>query len=81
MAGTREGGLKASKTNKSRNGADFYQRIGRLGGMLGNTGGFASNKVGKDGLTGRERSIIYGAIGGRKSKRGPVKKVKNDQYN
>ena len=34
------------------------------------TGGFASEKVGKDGLTGRERARKYGAIGRRISKRG-----------
>lgn len=32
MSGTREGGLKAAKTNLKYNGADFYRRIGRLGG-------------------------------------------------
>ena len=36
---------------------------------LGRTGGFASEKVGKDGLTGKQRAEIAGAKGGRKSKR------------
>ena len=41
------------------------------------TGGFASEKVGKDGLTGRERARKYGAIGGHISKRG-VANAKRD---
>lgn len=52
------------------------QAIGAKGGKLSTTGGFASDKVGADGMTGRQRSIICGRIGGRKSKRG--KKVRND---
>lgn len=37
-------------------------------------GGFASDVVGEDGLTGRQRAAIAGSIGGMKSKRGPAKK-------
>ena len=69
MTGTKAGGLKAGKTNKERHGADFYKRIGSIGGKASNTGGFASKKVGKDGLTGRQRASLAGAIGGFKSKR------------
>lgn len=32
MAGTREGGLKASAANKDRYGKDFYSRLGKKGG-------------------------------------------------
>ena len=50
------------------------QEIGYKGGSSGKgpgyKGGFASDRVGEDGLTGRERSIICGRIGGQKSKRG-----------
>lgn len=53
----------------------FMQAVGRKGGsVVGKKGGFASDVVGADGLTGRERSHIVGAIGGRRSKRGPAKK-------
>lgn len=38
------------------------------------TGGFASMKVGDDGLTGFERARIAGEKGGRISKRGPAKR-------
>lgn len=75
MSGTIEGGKKAKKTNMKLYGKDFYRNIGRKGGTNGNTGGFASNKVGKDGLTGRERAAVAGAKGGRKSKRGPAIKL------
>lgn len=61
MAGTKEGGRKASITNKLKYGEDFYANIGRKGGRNGHTGGFASNP---------ELAKIAGAIGGRKSKRG-----------
>ncbi len=69
MAGTAMGGAKAASTNKTKYGADFYARIGAMGGKLGKTGGFASNQVGKDGLTGRERARLAGAAGGRISRR------------
>lgn len=72
MAGTKEGGRKASATNRRRD-PDFYRRIGRIGGLHGTTGGFASETVGKDGLTGHERAKIAGAKGGRLSRRGAFK--------
>lgn len=65
MAGTRAGGLKAAKTNRVKNGPDFYARIGRKGGKNGHTGGFASNP---------DLARIAGRKGGLKSKRGPAKK-------
>lgn len=74
MAGTKEGGRKARETNYLRHGANFYANIGRRGGQNGNTGGFASEEIGKDGLTGKERAKIAGAKGGSISKRGPAKK-------
>jgi general stress protein YciG len=62
MAGTKAGGLSASKTNKTQYGSDFYIKIGRKGGLLGRTGGFYAN---------RELARKAGAIGGRISRRGP----------
>ena len=76
MSGTKIGGLKAAHTNRLKNGLDFYARIGAKGGRNGHTGGYASDKVGNDGLTGLERAKICGRIGGMKSRRG--KKVCND---
>ncbi len=61
MAGTKDGGVKAASTNKTRHGKDFYARIGRKGGQNGTTGGFAAN---------RELARKAGAIGGKKSRRG-----------
>lgn len=72
MPGNRAGGRKAAETNRKRQGADFYARIGRRGGRNGNTGGFASEKVGADGLTGKERAVLAGRKGGAVSKRGPA---------
>lgn len=77
MAGTIEGGRKAAATNLERNGSDFYARIGAIGGHKSKTGGFASVKVGKDGLTGAERARIAGAKGGTISRRGPAKHGNN----
>lgn len=74
MSGSKEGGLKAAKKNTERE-PDFYRRIGRIGGRKGTTGGFASSKVGADGLTGYQRARKAGSIGGKKSKRGPAKKI------
>ena len=61
MAGTKAGGIKARETNYKEHGADFYKKIGKLGGQNGHTGGFASNP---------ELARKAGAEGGRKSKRG-----------
>lgn len=64
MAGTKAGGQKAAKTNRTKYGSDFYAEIGRKGGHNGHTGGFAANP---------ELAKLAGAKGGRKSKRGPAK--------
>lgn len=64
MAGTKAGGMKAAATNKERHGENFYSDIGRKGGRNGHTGGFAANP---------ELARIAGAIGSRKSRRGPAK--------
>ena len=72
MAGTVSGGKKAAQKNISLHGKDFYRIIGRKGGKRSSTGGFASQKVGKDGLTGAERAAIAGKKGGSRSKRPPA---------
>lgn len=69
MAGTVTGGKAAAKTNKTKYGSDFYAMIGAKGGKRGKTGGFASAKVGKDGMTGKERARMAGSKGGRISRR------------
>lgn len=69
MAGNAKGGAAAAQTNIKKYGPDFYARIGAMGGKKGRTGGFASSKVGQDGLTGRERAAKAGAVGGRISRR------------
>lgn len=66
MAGTATGGNRAAKTNRKRHGADFYARIGRLGGRRSRGGGFAAN---------RELARIAGARGGRRSRRGKAKQA------
>ncbi len=78
MVGTKAGCLKSAQTNYKKYGKDFYRNIGKKGGKNGHTGGFNSEKVGKDGLTGFERAKIAGAMGGRKSRRGPAKKGANE---
>ena len=60
MAGTKEGGKTAASTNKAKYGADFYARIGAMGGKKGRTGGFFAN---------RELARTAGAKGGRISRR------------
>lgn len=69
MAGTKAGGEAAAITNKKLYGPDFYAKIGAKGGRLSRDGGFASTAVGRDGMTGRERARIFGAIGGKISRR------------
>lgn len=72
MAGTKAGGLKAAAKNLARD-PDFYAKIGKIGGRIGTTGGFAAN---------RELARIAGQKGGQISRRGPAKKgVNNDNQN
>lgn len=71
MSGTVEGGRKAYQKNIQRHGQDFYAKIGQMGGRRGHSGGFASNKIGPDGLTGRQRARVAGSKGGKISRRGP----------
>jgi hypothetical protein len=63
MAGTAKGGRLAAQQNKKKYGSDFYSKIGRKGGQMGHTGGFAA------GEEGRKRASEFGAIGGSKSRR------------
>lgn len=69
--------MKAKKANLEKYGPDFYKRIGAKGGANGKgpgyKGGFASNEVGEDGLTGKQRAKLAGAKGGAISRRGPAK--------
>lgn len=67
MAGTTLGGKKAARTNESKYGKNFYRKIGAIGGAKSRGGGFTDDEAG------RERARIYGAIGGRISKRGKSK--------
>lgn len=60
MAGTKTGGKAAAATNKAKYGADFYAKIGAMGGKKGKTGGFFAN---------RELARLAGAKGGRISRR------------
>jgi hypothetical protein len=73
MPGTTAGGAKCAKTNKEKYGEDYYKRIGQLGGRQGRTGGFASGKIGEDGLTGKQRAVKAGAKGGSISRRNKEK--------
>lgn len=67
MSGTKAGGKKAAKTNKKKQGKDFYSRIGKIGGRNGHTGGFFVNPI---------LARIAGRKGGKVSKRGKSKKGK-----
>lgn len=75
MAGNREGGLKTAKTIIEKHGKDFYREIGRKGGRNGHLGGFASEVIGRDGLTGWQRAKTAGRKGGTISRRGKSKKT------
>lgn len=70
MSGTVNGGKKAAETNKKKNGADFYSRIGRKGGKVCGVKGFALNI---------ELAKEAGRKGGLLSKRGKSKKVEGNK--
>lgn len=75
MAGTKTGSKKATQTIYKKHGKDYFKNIGKLGGKKSTKGGFASSKVGADGLTGLERAKIVGAKGGRNGKRRSIKEI------
>lgn len=64
MAGTRDGGLLAAEQNKRRYGADYYEKIGSIGGSTKTTKlkGFAAMP--------RWKASEAGRRGGIKSRRG-----------
>lgn len=64
MTGTKSGGLKAAKTIMEKYGKDHYKIIGKKGGELGHTGGFAVKP---------ELARKCGKIGGSISRRTGVK--------
>lgn len=72
MPGTKAGGIKAAKTNKLKQGEDFYKRIGAKGGRntCGGMKGFALNP---------ELAKIAGQKGGKISKRGKANNHENKQ--
>ena len=82
MSGTLEGAKRAQATMKRIYGEEgrilFFKRIGQKGGRNSTNGGFASDKIGEDGLTGRERARIAGKKGGRISRRGKAKNNKEE---
>ncbi len=61
MAGTPEGGKKASNKIKSKYGEDFFAKIGSRGGKAKVPKGFAKMPL--------EKRIAAGRKGGKKSKR------------
>ena len=68
MPNTKAGGKKAQQTLLERLGSKeavrkYYQEIGRKGGVKSRGGGFGSEKIGKDGLTGAERARQAGQVG------------------
>lgn len=65
MSGTAIGGKKAAQTNKTKYGADFYARIGAVGGKKGTTGGFWYSKYILKNNFANQMAIL----GGRKSRR------------
>lgn len=63
MSGTTAGGKKAAKRNIELYGADYYSRMGKIGGKKGTGHAFAHGKVSPS---------EAGKIGGQVSKRGKV---------
>lgn len=74
MSQTIAGAAKAKQNIINRLGGEeayhkHMQSLGKKGGTISTGGGFASYKVGKDGLTGSERAAVAGKIGGERSRR------------
>lgn len=69
MAGTKAGAAKTKKTILETYGKDYYKEIGKIGGKLGTTGGFAYALKNYDETDPRHPSNA-GKKGGKVSKRG-----------
>lgn len=68
MSGTKEGARKRlEKLRKEHDPEWFKQNASKAGKAGGNGKGYASEKVGKDGLTGRQRAALAGKKGGQLS--------------
>lgn len=66
MTATREGGIKTRDKILARN-PNHYRELGLKGGTKKGLKGFAAVTVGKkDGLTGRQRAVLCGAISKRR---------------
>lgn len=55
--------------------AEWMRKNGAEGGRKGRTGGFASEKIGADGLTGKQRARIAGQRGGTISRKPNAKQT------
>lgn len=67
MPGTKAGAARRRATMIARHGSEdaylsYMRKIGRFGGQIGNTGGFAS-EVTTSGLSGRELARVAGKLG------------------
>lgn len=60
MAGTREGALKAVRTNRRKRGPNYYKKIGSRGGEVEVPKGFSKNKY---------LASCAGKMGGKASRR------------
>lgn len=60
MGGNKEGARKSVATKLAKYGPDYFSRIGHLGAIKSTPGGFGTDKIGADGLTGPERASKYG---------------------
>lgn len=60
MSGTKEGAKNTANYMKTTYGADYYARIGAMGGKASKTGGFYAN---------RELASRAGKIGGQRSRK------------
>jgi hypothetical protein len=65
VAGTLQGGRMAAKSNKERHGADYYVKLGKLGGVKGTKDGTIKGFAAMD----REKVRQAGRIGGQVSRR------------
>ena len=79
---TKQGGATLVATMVKKYGSyEAYKQsmreLGSRGGKIGNTGGFASNVIGNDGLTGYERARVAGRKSGEISRKG-LKFIKED---
>lgn len=81
MSGNSESAKKAYQTRIERHGKESVQSMHAAGGRSSHVGGFGTQEVGNDGLTGRERARMASIESHKVRKHNLTKEYNNEEEN